>query len=81
MTVNLDKRRSKAAARKARELGTTPEGFVELLIDAATMTFDEILAPVRNAFAQSGVSESELDDAVSQARRAIHNRSSRKKRK
>jgi hypothetical protein len=81
MTVNLDKRRSKAAARKARELGTTPEGFVELLIDAATMTFDELLAPVRDAFARSGVTESELDDAVAKARRNIYSSSSRKKRK
>jgi hypothetical protein len=81
MTVNLDKRRSKAAAREARELGTTPEGFVELLIDAATMTFDELLAPVRDSFARSGVTESELDDAVAKARRTIYSRSSQKKRK
>jgi hypothetical protein len=81
MIVNLDKRRSKAASRKARELGTTTEGFVELLIDAATMTFDELLAPVRDAFAQGGVTEGELDEAVTKARKAIHARSSRKKRK
>lgn len=81
MTVNLDKRRSKAAARKVRELGTTPQDFVELLIDSATMTFDELLAPVRDAFAQSGVTESQLDDAIAKARRTIYSRTSRKKRK
>jgi hypothetical protein len=72
MIVNLDKRRSKAAARKARELGTTPEGFVELLIDAATMRFDEQLSLMREAFAKSEVTEDELDDTVIKARKSIY---------
>jgi hypothetical protein len=46
-TITLDKRHFKAAAEKARELGKTPATFVESLIDAATSTFDEVLAPVR----------------------------------
>jgi hypothetical protein len=34
------------------------------LIDAATLTFDEILAPVREGFRKSGVTEEELDAAL-----------------
>jgi hypothetical protein len=75
MIVNLDGRRSIALARKARELGTNPQGFIELLIDAATMTFDEQLSPLREAFAKGGVTEAELDEAVVKARRSIYKRS------
>ena len=77
-TVTLDKRHFKAAAQKARELGKTPKSYIESLIDAATLTFDEILAPVRKGFAASGVSEAQLDDAVAQARKAISAKARRK---
>lgn len=80
-TITLDKRHFKAAAAKAHALGTTPETFIESLIDAATMTFDEVLAPVRKRFAKSGTTEAELDRAVSKARKAIHSRFRRKSRK
>jgi DNA-binding protein H-NS len=80
-TVTLDKRHFKAAAARARELGKTPETFIESLIDAATLTLDEVLAPVRKSFAKSGVTEDELDEAVTEARKAIHARSRRKSRK
>ena len=80
-TITLDKRHFKAAADRARELGKTPETFIESLIDAATLTFDEVLAPVRKGFARSGVTEDELDEAVAEARKAIHAQSRRKSRK
>ncbi len=74
-TLTLDDRRFKAAAKKARELGKTPETFIESLIDAATLTFDEILAPVRKGFKASGVTEEELDELSQKpARRFIGNR-------
>ena len=76
--VMLDKRHFKAAAQKARELGTTPQTYIESLIDAAALSFDEILAPARKGFAASGVTEDELDEAVTQARKAIHAQSRRK---
>jgi hypothetical protein len=71
-TVTLDERHYKAALAKARELGKTPGGYIESLIDAATSSFDEILAPVREGFSRSGVSEEELDEAVAKARKEIH---------
>jgi hypothetical protein len=70
--VTLDKKHSKVAAQAARELGTTAEHYVHQLIDAANMTFDEILAPVRKGFRESGVTEEELDDVVNKARKVIH---------
>jgi hypothetical protein len=73
-TIVLDDRRFKAATKRAEELGTTPEDFINSLIDAATLTFDEILSPVREAFAASGSTENDLDDAVAEARGALRKR-------
>lgn len=74
-TIILDDHHFRAAAQKARELGTTPERFIQSLIDAATLGFDELLAPVRDSFAASGVTEEQLDQAVADARKAFHSRS------
>ena len=76
-TVTLEKRHFMAAARRARELGKTPERYIGSLIDAAALTFDEILGPARAAFHQGGATEEELDDAVAEARKAIHKRARR----
>ena len=73
-TVTLDKRHFQAAAEKARELGKTAATYIESLIDADTLTFNEILAPVRESFAKGGATEDELDDVVNEARKAIHAR-------
>jgi len=80
-TVTLDKRHFKAAARRAQEVGTTPRQYIHSLIDAANLTFDEILRPVREGFRKSGVTEVELDKAVSEARKAIRAKSRREKRR
>jgi hypothetical protein len=77
-TITLDNRHFKAAADKARELGKTPRTYIQSLIDADTLTFDEILAPVRESFANGGATEEKLDEAVNEARKAIHVQSRRK---
>jgi hypothetical protein len=77
-TITLDAEHFKAAADTARELGTTPAAYVQSLIDAATMSFDEILGPVRDGFRADGMSEDELDEAVSEARQAFHAQERRK---
>ena len=77
-TLTLDKRHFQAAAQKARELGKTPQTYVQSLIDAATLTLDEILSPLCKGFAASGVTEDQLDEAVAQARKVIHAQSRRK---
>jgi len=79
--VTLDEKHSRVAARAARELGTTAEQYVHQLIDAANLTFDEVLAPVRQGFRESGVTEDELDDAVNEARKVIHAKRQKGRRK
>jgi hypothetical protein len=80
MTVTIDKARYKIVARKARALGKSPEQYLESLIDAANMTLDEILAPVREDFRRSGMTEDDLDAIVTDARKAIHAKKRRKAR-
>jgi hypothetical protein len=75
--IMLDERHFKAATQAARELGTTPERYIESLIDAAQTSLDDILAPVREEFRQSGMTEDELDAAVNEARRAINSHARR----
>ena len=70
-TLTLDDQHFQTVAAKARELGTTPEGYVESLIDAANVSFDDLLAPAREGFRRSGATEEDLDAAVAEARRAI----------
>ena len=77
-TLRLDKRHFQAAAQMAKELGKTPQTYVQSLIDAATLPLDEILSPVRKGFAAGGVTEDQLDKAVTQARKVIHAQSRRK---
>jgi hypothetical protein len=67
-TVTLDEVHFKAAADKARALGKTPEQYVQLLIEADTRTFDEILDPVRAGF--DSMSDDEVDALLERARRA-----------
>lgn len=73
-TITLDERHFEAVSQKARELGTTPAEFIHSLIDAATLGFDEILSPVRNAFGTSGASEEDLDEAINEARLDFYKR-------
>lgn len=77
-TVTLDKKHYRAVTQKARKLGTTPEDYVQSLIDADELSMDELLAPVRKAFAESGVTEDELDQVVADARKAIWRRNHRR---
>jgi hypothetical protein len=72
--IMIDEKHFQAAIEAAQELGTTPEHYIESLIDAAQTSFEEILQPVREEFRKSGTTEEELDAAVNEARRAIHRR-------
>jgi hypothetical protein len=80
-TVTLDKRHFAAAVEKARELGKSTRIYIESLIEADMLSFDEILAPLRDSFSKGGATEDELDRAVTDARKAIHAKSRRKPRK
>ena len=64
-TITLDERHFHAAAERARELGTTPEVYVQALIDQAGRSFDEILAPVRKGF--EAMSDDEIEGLFDRA--------------
>ena len=57
--ITLDEPHFHAAAKRARDLGTTPQVYVQTLIDRAGRSIDEILAPVRKGFAH--MSDEDLD--------------------
>jgi hypothetical protein len=71
-TLTLDKKIFQDAAAKARKLGQTPKAYVESLIAQADRTFDDIVAPVRQAF--EGTPDDELDSLLSRANRAARKR-------
>ena len=58
---------------KAREAGKTVEEYLRTVIEAdvlADQSFSEILEPIRRSFDESGMSETELDTLLLQARQA-----------
>ena len=85
----LGKRKLTALTEKAKRLGTTPERYVKRLVEedleldkhAANTTFEELLAPVRAQFKESGMTEEDLDRLVNDARTRHHQRVSRKSRR
>ena len=77
-TVTLDRKHFNAAVKRAQKLGTSTDAYIEKLIDADALSFDELLAPVREKFRASGVTEDELDAVVNSARKAIARKRPRK---
>ncbi len=67
-TVTLDESHFKTVTEKARALGKTPEQYLQLLIDADSRSFDEILQPVRAGF--DSMSDDEIDALFDRARNA-----------
>jgi hypothetical protein len=69
-SVILDEEHFQVAEDKARELGTTTDEFVSRLIDTekalAELSFDQLLAPVREGF--DHLSDDELDRLFSDAK-------------
>jgi hypothetical protein len=82
----LTKRRMAELAANAKSLGMTPQRYVKELVEqglelehaARTMTFDQILAPLRKGLAH--IDDTELDRLVDRARTRHHKRVTRKKR-
>jgi hypothetical protein len=57
--------------KRALDRGCDVAGYVERLIEKdvlASQSFDEILAPIRQGFQESGMSEDELDVLFEEAR-------------
>lgn len=82
--IGLKPTQARAAARRAKQAGKTPAEYLRFLVERDLQTgssFDDVLAPARNAFAQGGMNEDQLDQVVSEARQILHSRSRRKARK
>jgi hypothetical protein len=67
-TITLDETRFRVVTEKARALGTTPEQYLQGLIDADSRSFDDMLAPVRQGFAST--TDEEADELFDRARKA-----------
>jgi hypothetical protein len=60
----------KAIEELSRSKGKSAEEYLRMLIEAEILseqTFSEILAPIRQSFRESGMTEQNLDDLVAQA--------------
>lgn len=76
MTVVLELKPEieEALRKKARTNGCGVNGYVQRLIEKdidRVKTLDEILAPIRKNFAESGMTEDELDELVDSERQTM----------
>ncbi len=77
MTVVLELKPEieEALQKKARDNGFEVNGYLEKLIEKdidRTKTIDEILAPVRQEFEESGMTEDELDEFIEEIREEVY---------
>jgi len=74
LTISLPPNVSSALAERARRSGRDATEYVEDLVerDVCRPSLDELLAPVREDFARSGMTEDELDELVDEIREEIH---------
>ena len=81
--IGLPRAKQQAAKKKAKQAGKSVAEYLRSLVERDLMfdkTFDEILRPVREDFKKSGVTESQLDEIVEQARESIWRRSHKSRR-
>ena len=74
LTIQVPKNIGVVLEEKARNQGKDVAAYVENLIEKDIdhrKTLDEILAPVRKNFAESGMTEDELDELIESERQAM----------
>ena len=74
LTIHVSKDTGAILEEKARDGGKNVTEYVESLIEKdidKRKTIDEILAPFRKRFAESGMTEEELDDLIENERQKI----------
>jgi len=74
VTLELEPEVESLLEKRARAEGCDIKGYVERLVERdvnRAPTFDEILAPFRDAVERSGVSDEELDTLFTEARREV----------
>lgn len=74
VTLDLEPEVESLLEKRARADGSDIEGYVKKLIEedvSRQRTFDEILAPFRQAVERSGISDDELDSLFTEGRREV----------
>ncbi|MEW6212625.1 MAG: hypothetical protein AB1631_30145 [Acidobacteriota bacterium] len=83
LTIIVPDETKSALEQRARERGCDDlSKYVERLIAAdllAAKSFDEILAPIRRTFQQTGMSEDELEALFAEAREEVYQEQKAKK--
>ncbi len=93
VTITLTPETEERLRRRAAESGQTLETFLQQLVEReagggtaapetpppAARTFDDILAPVRKGFAESGMTDEELTALFEEAREEVWQERQRKK--
>jgi len=82
ITISIRPEMQEKLRQRATESGQDVEAYVERLIEkelSGPQSIDELLAPVREQFAQSGMTEEELDTLIEEAREEVwHERQAQK---
>ena len=81
-TIQLPIRTIQALNGIAKEKGKTTEQYVTEVLETqilASTSFDEILAPIRQGFKESGMSEDEITSMFEKARDEVYQESLTKK--
>ncbi len=64
-----------AVENRAKEIGTTTEDYVRYLIEedlSSTLSMRVLFAPVREQIRESGISETEMDELLEEAREEVY---------
>lgn len=82
LTIKVPDETKSALEQRARERGYSDvTKYVERLISTdllAAKSFDEILAPIRKTFQETGTSEDELDSIFEEAREEVYQKQKRR---
>lgn len=71
VTIELSPEVDRTIRRRAAEQGRPVADYLREVIERGVMSFDEILAPVREGFARSGLGDDELDQLFAEAREEV----------
>jgi Tfp pilus assembly protein PilO len=73
LTINITPEAKAALQQRAAANGQDIKDFVEQMVNQQALrpTLDELLAPVRQDFADSGMTEDELDEFLEEVREEV----------